>query len=131
MRRFFGSVKNSSSLKGIFIINVILSFFILKLLFISRKNICYRLKALKYMLIIIVKYQYQTLKKKKKSYHSIYQKTHAIQSNTHIHTRNKITALQRIIKLKKKMLIQESMFKLLGRDPLPYVYIICISSKSI
>ena len=85
------------------------------------------------MLIIIVKYQYQThkKKKKKKSYHSLYQKTHAIQSNTHIHTRNKLNALQRIIKLKKKMLIQEPMFKLLGRDPLPYVYIICISSKSI
>ena len=34
------------------------------------------------------------------------------------HTCNKINALQRIIKLNKKMLIQEPMFKLLGRDPL-------------
>ena len=36
----------------------------------------------------------------------------------HTHTCNKINALQRIIKLNKKMLIQEPMFKLLGRDPL-------------
>ena len=36
----------------------------------------------------------------------------------HTHARTKINALQRIIKLNKKMLIQEPMFKLLGRDPL-------------
>ena len=54
-------------------------------LFISRKNVCYRLKALKYMLIIIVKYQYQTLKKTN-SYHNLFQKTHAIQSHRHTHT---------------------------------------------
>ena len=51
-----------------------------------------------------------------------YPKTHAIQSKkkkkNHTHTCNKINALQRIIKLNKKMLIQEPMFKLLGRDPL-------------
>ena len=42
----------------------------------SWKNICYRLKLLKYILLIIVKYHIKPSTKKKNSDHKLYPKTH-------------------------------------------------------